>query len=132
MKKVISKIGLAAVIASMGALLFTGCDNSDVSGRTLSREDYRGYQGCPRIYLDWGATTKAGTGYAEKVSLPFYPPYGGVTITAEYTGDFSYDVDRNQVTLLSNSGPFKRGYKVNCVRYDEMWDAFYVNNVMFR
>lgn len=47
MKKVISKIGVAAMIASMGALLFTGCDNSDVSGRTLSREDYRAIKAVP-------------------------------------------------------------------------------------
>lgn len=127
MKKIITKIGTAAMIASMGALLFTGCD---CGGRSFTKVDARGWD-LPRITLGWGATDKSGTGDAYKVRLPFYPPYGGVTIYADYTGGFSYDADQNKVMLLNDCGPFHRGDRVTCAYYDSFYDSVFVNGTRF-
>jgi len=66
-----------------------------------------------------------------KVRLPFYPPYGGVTTYAEYTGSFSYDVDNKKITLLDNCGPFKRGDRVSCVYYSDFYDSLFIDGTRF-
>jgi hypothetical protein len=112
----------------MGAILFTGCD---LGGRSFTKVNHRGYQDLPRITLGWGATEKSGTGDAFKVRLPFYPPYGGVTTYAEYTGGFSYDVDNKKITLPDNCGPFKRGDRVSCVYYSDFYDSLFIDGTRF-
>ena len=128
MKKIITKIGLTAVIASMGALLFTGCD---CGGRQFSKINERGNWNTPTITLGWGATDRSGTGDAYNVTLPFYPPYGGVTTYNKYTGGFSYDASSNKVTLLNDCGVFHRGDKVTCAYYDAGYDSIFVNGARF-
>ena len=110
------------MIASLGGILFTGCN---ASGREFSQINRRGYWDCPKITLGWGANEKSGTGDAYNVKLAYNVP-GGTTVYGYYTGGFSYDANSGTAMLLNNNGPFRRVQRVYCGYYDRGYDSVFI------